>query len=94
MNYQKAVDIAKLLADPTQRLLSKRGSAVVDARTNTLDPRADILRRISEQSKRLVWLNPEGRMAWGWGDSEMPRYAAFCSVVSTEGMVMVSVFTG
>jgi hypothetical protein len=52
-----------------------------DARTNNLDPRADILRRISERSKRLVWLNPEGRMAWGWGDSEMPRYSSFCSVV-------------
>jgi uncharacterized protein len=52
-----------------------------DARTNNLDPRADILRRISERSKRLVWLNPEGRMAWGWGDSEMPRYVTFCTVV-------------
>jgi uncharacterized protein with von Willebrand factor type A (vWA) domain len=52
-----------------------------DARTNNLDPRADILRQISERSKRLVWLNPEGRMAWGWGDSEMPRYATFCTVV-------------
>jgi uncharacterized protein with von Willebrand factor type A (vWA) domain len=52
-----------------------------DARTNNLDPHADILRRISERSKRLVWLNPEGCIAWGWGDSEMPRYAAFCSVV-------------
>jgi hypothetical protein len=52
-----------------------------DARTNNLDPRADILRRISERSKRLVWLNPEGRMGWGWGDSEMPRYASFCTVV-------------
>ncbi|MGY8666501.1 VWA domain-containing protein [Bradyrhizobium sp. UFLA05-109] len=52
-----------------------------DARSNNLDPRADILRRISERSKRLVWLNPEGRMVWGFGDSEMPRYATFCSVV-------------
>lgn len=52
-----------------------------DARSNNLDPRADILRRIGERSKRLVWLNPEGRMAWGWGDSEMPRYATFCTVV-------------
>src|SRR5262245_39191671 len=52
-----------------------------DARSNNLDPRADILRRISERSKRLVWLNPEGRMAWGFGDSEMLRYATFCSVV-------------
>jgi uncharacterized protein with von Willebrand factor type A (vWA) domain len=52
-----------------------------DARSNNLDPRADILRRIAQRSKRLVWLNPEGRMAWGWGDSEMPRYSTFCSVV-------------
>jgi uncharacterized protein len=52
-----------------------------DARSNNLDPRADILRRIGERSKRLVWLNPEGRMVWGFGDSEMPRYATFCSVV-------------
>ena len=36
MNYQKAADVQKLLADPSQRILSKRGSAVVDARTNTL----------------------------------------------------------
>ncbi|MGD9952875.1 MAG: type IV pilus secretin PilQ, partial [Burkholderiales bacterium] len=36
MNYQKAADVAKLLSDRTQPLLSKRGSAVVDERTNTL----------------------------------------------------------
>jgi len=36
MNYQKAADVQKLLTDATQRMLSKRGSAVVDARTNTL----------------------------------------------------------
>ena len=36
MNYQKAQDVQKLLSDPNQRILSKRGSAVVDARTNTL----------------------------------------------------------
>jgi len=52
-----------------------------DARTNKLDPRADILRTISERAKRVVWLNPEGRMGWGWGDSEMPRYAPFCNLV-------------
>jgi uncharacterized protein with von Willebrand factor type A (vWA) domain len=52
-----------------------------DARSNNLDPGADILRRIAERSKRMVWLNPEGRMTWGWGDSEMPRYQTFCNVV-------------
>jgi type IV pilus assembly protein PilQ len=36
MNYQKAADVQKLLSDAAQRILSKRGSAVVDARTNTL----------------------------------------------------------
>lgn len=36
MNYQKADAVQKLLTDPTQRVLSKRGSAVVDSRTNTL----------------------------------------------------------
>ncbi len=34
MNYQKAADFQALLSNPTQRILSKRGSAVVDARTN------------------------------------------------------------
>jgi uncharacterized protein with von Willebrand factor type A (vWA) domain len=52
-----------------------------DARSNNLDPRADILKQISERAKRVVWLNPEGRMTWGWGDSEMPRYQTFCNVV-------------
>jgi hypothetical protein len=52
-----------------------------DARSNNLDPRADILKRIGERSKRLVWLNPENRVSWGFGDSEMPRYATFCNVV-------------
>jgi len=36
LNYQKADDVQKLLSDPNQRILSKRGSAVVDTRTNTL----------------------------------------------------------
>jgi type IV pilus assembly protein PilQ len=36
LNYQKAEEIKKLLTDPNQRMLSKRGSAVVDARTNIL----------------------------------------------------------
>jgi type IV pilus assembly protein PilQ len=36
MNYQKAADVQRLLTDASQRMLSKRGSAVVDTRTNTL----------------------------------------------------------
>ena len=36
LNYQKADVLQKLLADPKQRVLSKRGSVVVDGRTNKL----------------------------------------------------------
>lgn len=36
VSYQKGEDIAKLLSGDKQRILSKRGSAVVDQRTNTL----------------------------------------------------------
>jgi type IV pilus assembly protein PilQ len=36
LNYQKAEDLKKLVSDPAQKVLSKRGSAVVDPRTNTL----------------------------------------------------------
>jgi type IV pilus assembly protein PilQ len=36
VNYQKADDVRKLLVDEKQRLLSKRGSVVVDVRTNQL----------------------------------------------------------
>ncbi len=36
LNYQKADAVQKLLTDQNQRMLSKRGSAVVDARTNML----------------------------------------------------------
>ena len=36
VNYQKADDVRRLISDDKQRLLSKRGSAVVDPRTNQL----------------------------------------------------------
>ena len=36
LNYQKADAFQKILADKEQRILSRRGSAVIDPRTNTL----------------------------------------------------------
>ena len=53
MNYQKAADVQKLLSDPNQRILSKRGSAVVDARTNTLFVQ-DTPARLDEVRKLLA----------------------------------------
>ncbi|HKQ23518.1 MAG TPA: type IV pilus secretin PilQ [Burkholderiales bacterium] len=36
LNYQKADDFKKILSDSSQKILSKRGSAVIDPRTNML----------------------------------------------------------
>ena len=52
-----------------------------DARSNYSDPRTEIVRTIYDHSKRLIWLNPEGRNQWGTGDSEMPKYAPNCHQV-------------
>ncbi len=53
MNYQKAADVQKLLSDSAQRILSKRGSAVVDARTNTLFVQ-DVPSRLEEVRKLIA----------------------------------------
>jgi len=53
MNYQKAIDVQKLLSDRTQPILSKRGSAVVDTRTNTLFVQ-DVPSRLEEVRKLIA----------------------------------------
>ena len=53
MNYQKATDVQRLLADKTQPILSKRGSAVVDPRTNTLFVQ-DVPSRLEEVRKLIA----------------------------------------
>lgn len=52
-----------------------------DARGNGTDPRTDIVARMAKRAKRIIWLNPEFRSSWGTGDSDMYRYAPYCSVV-------------
>jgi uncharacterized protein with von Willebrand factor type A (vWA) domain len=53
-----------------------------DGRGNRTDARADIVERISQRSKRLIWLNPENRTSWGTGDSDMLRYLPYCHVAT------------
>jgi uncharacterized protein with von Willebrand factor type A (vWA) domain len=53
-----------------------------DGRTNYADPRVDVVRRLFERSKRVVWLNPESRVSWGLDDSEMLRYEPYCHVAT------------
>lgn len=53
MNYQKADVIRTMLADPVQKMLSKRGSVAMDARTNTLFVR-DAPTQLEELRRLLV----------------------------------------
>ena len=47
LNYQRADDIQRMISAGTQKLLSKRGSAVVDTRTNTIFIQ-DILEKLDD----------------------------------------------
>jgi uncharacterized protein with von Willebrand factor type A (vWA) domain len=51
-----------------------------DARNNYNDPKGWCLRDIQSKAKNVVWLNPESPSAWGFGDSVMNRYLAYCDV--------------
>jgi uncharacterized protein with von Willebrand factor type A (vWA) domain len=53
-----------------------------DARGNNTDPRTDILARLAQRARRIIWLNPEHRALWGTGDSDMDRYAPFCNLLT------------
>jgi type IV pilus assembly protein PilQ len=56
MNYQKAVEVQALLSNPQQRILSKRGSAVVDVRTNKLFVQ-DVPSRLDEVRKLIAQID-------------------------------------
>jgi uncharacterized protein len=49
-----------------------------DARSNYSDPRADILHKVHERARRVLFLNPEPRQFWRIGDSEMRRFTPYC----------------
>ena len=63
MNYQKAEDFQKVITDATQRILSKRGSAVVDTRTNQifvqdtptkLDEVRELLKKVDRATRQVL----------------------------------------
>jgi uncharacterized protein with von Willebrand factor type A (vWA) domain len=70
--------------DGWMRHVTNKTTVIVlgDARGNRTDPRTDVLGRLSLRCKRIIWLNPEYRSAWGTGDSDMFRYAPFCGLVT------------
>ncbi len=63
--------------------LNKRATVIVlgDARSNFYDPGVGVVAEMSKRVKQLFWLNPEVRTQWREGDSEMTRFAPFCTEV-------------
>jgi uncharacterized protein with von Willebrand factor type A (vWA) domain len=81
----RKTDYGRSLADFREEhadCLSKKTTVVIlgDARANFVNSRVDIIRYISERSKRLIWLNPETPLLWGSGDSEMRKYLPYCTL--------------
>jgi uncharacterized protein with von Willebrand factor type A (vWA) domain len=63
--------------------VNKRTTVIIlgDARNNYNLPHEWVLRDVQQRAKQVIWLNPENRMTWGFGDSEMDRYAPYCTIV-------------
>jgi uncharacterized protein with von Willebrand factor type A (vWA) domain len=63
--------------------VTKRTTVIVlgDGRNNYNLPHDWVLRDVRQRAKQVIWLNPENRMTWGFGDSEMDRYAPHCTLV-------------
>ena len=63
--------------------VNKRTTVIVlgDARNNYNLPHEWVLKEIRQRAKQLIWLNPENRMTWGFGDSEIDHYAPHCTLV-------------
>jgi uncharacterized protein with von Willebrand factor type A (vWA) domain len=52
-----------------------------DARNNYNPPNDWVLRDVQQRARQVIWLNPENGSTWGFGDSEMAKYARYCDVV-------------
>ena len=60
--------------------ISRRTTAMVigDGRNNYNPANAWALKDLKQKCKRLVWICPEERANWGFGDSEMLTYSKYC----------------
>lgn len=64
-------------------VVNKRTTVLIlgDARNNYNLPHEWVLRDLKQRAKQVFWLNPESKLTWGFGDSEMDRYSPYCDLV-------------
>ncbi len=63
--------------------ITRRTAVVVlgDGRSNYRAPDAWVLGELRRRARRLLWLSPEERGTWGYGDSELLRYARYADAI-------------
>ena len=81
----RPTDYGRALADfcaLQEAALDHRTTVIIlgDGRSNYANPRLDLMRRIEDRSRAVIWLNPEPISYWGQGDSKMDAYRRFCHV--------------
>ncbi|MDP2341339.1 MAG: VWA domain-containing protein [Deltaproteobacteria bacterium] len=70
-------DYGRALHDVDVDAVTRKTVVVVlgDGRSNYRDPALDVAATLKQRAKSVVWLVPEDRGTWGFGDSVIPRYA-------------------
>jgi len=81
-NYGRAL---RTFHEQFRGAVTRRTTVIVigDGRNNYHPPNAWVLDELRRRARRLVWICPEERWAWGQGDSEMPLYASKVERVAT-----------
>jgi hypothetical protein len=81
-NYGRAL---KVFHDQFRSAVTRRTTVIIigDGRSNYHPPNAWVLEELKRRARRVVWICPEERWAWGQGDSEMPLYASKVERVAT-----------
>lgn len=79
-NYGHAL---RLFHSDFKGAVTRRTTVLVigDGRSNYNPANAWVLEELKRQARRVLWICPEEKEAWGFGDSEMPLYARHCHKV-------------
>jgi uncharacterized protein len=74
--------------------LHPRATVIVlgDARTNGRPPREDLFAAITAKAGRTLWLNPEPKLYWNYGDSVIAVYEQFCEAFECWNTELLSDF--
>jgi len=83
---QAFIDFRKICLDD----VDNRTTIIIlgDARNNYGEAHTEVLKEMYDRCKRLIWLNPESRLSWSTGDSEMRRYQAYSHQVDESNSLM------